>query len=269
MNADKRRWKNKCVIGVHRRSSAANSVFSGLLVILTSTCFAQTPAAPAFEVASVKPTTAEPGSSSLGSDTGRITGRNVTLKRCMRGAYGIPEAQIFGGPKWVDDERYDIDAKAAGPAGDHAMMAMLQQLLAERFQLVVHRETRPLPGYALVVGKKGLTAKRSEPGVPSTSNASRRSIEATACNMGCLARKLSEVLHAPVADLTGVEEEFDFKLEFTPDDLQAKPASAGDTAAQGPSVFAALDEQLGLKLEARKVPTEVIVIDRAEKATAN
>jgi uncharacterized protein (TIGR03435 family) len=251
------------------RSSAANIVFPCLSLILTSACFAQT-AAPAFEVASVKPTTAEPGSSSgISSDIGRITGRNVTLKRCMRGAYGIPEAQIFGGPKWVDEERYDIDAKAPGPAGDHAMMAMLQQLLAERFQLVVHRETRPLPGYALVVGKKGLTAKRSEPGVPSTSNASRRSIEATACNMGCLARKLSEVLHAPVADLTGVEREFDFQLEFTPDDLQAKPASAGDTAAQGPSVFAALDEQLGLKLEARKVPTEVIVIDRAEKATAN
>ena len=273
MNADKRRWKNKCVIGVHRRSSAANFVFSSLLV-LTGACFGQTPETPAFEVASIKPTTAEPGSTSaITSETGKITGRNVTLKRCIRGAYNIPEAQIFGGPKWIDDERYDIDAKAAGPVGDHAMMAMLQQLLAERFHLVIHRETRPLPGYALVVGKKGLTAKPSEPGAPSTSyatsDATRRSIKATACSMGRLALKLSEVLHAPVSDATAVEGRFDFQLEFTRDDLQAKPAAAGDTAAQGPSVFAALEEQFGLKLEARKVPTEVIVIDRAEKATAN
>jgi uncharacterized protein (TIGR03435 family) len=256
MNADKHRLKNKCLIGAHRGSSAANFVFFGLLLTLASAGSGQT-AAPAFDVASIKPTTAVPGSGSgISSDIGRITGRNVTLKRCIRGAYGIPEAQIFGGPKWVDEESYDIDAKAPGPAGDHEMMAMLQQLLAERFHLVFHRETRPLPGYALVVGKKGLTAKRSEPGIGSETSSSRRSIDATACDMGCLARKLSEVLHAPVADLTGIEGEFDFKLEWTPDDLQT-------------AVLPALEEQLGLKLEGRKVPTEVLIIDSAEKATAN
>ncbi len=208
-------------------------------------------------MASIKPATAAPGSSSgIGSDIGRITGRNVTLKRCMRGAYGIPEAQIFGGPKWVDEDRYDIDAKAPGPAGDHAMMAMFQQLLAERFQLVVHRETRPLPGYALVVGKKGITAKRSDAAGPSSSTATRHSIEGGACSMGCLATKLAEVLHAPVTDSTGLEGGFNFKLEWTPDEMQT-------------AVAPALEEQLGLKLEARKVPTEVLVIDRAEKATAN
>jgi uncharacterized protein (TIGR03435 family) len=257
MNADERRWKDRRFIGVHRRSSVANSLVSGLLAILTSASFAQTPAAPAFEVASIKPTASEPGSSSgVTSKTGRIEARNVTLKRCMRGAYGIPEAQIFGGPKWVDEERYDIDAKAPGPAGDHAMMAMLQQLLAERFQLVVHRETRPLSGYALVVGKKGITAKPSESAGPSNSSANRHSIEGEACSMGCLATKLAEVLHAPVTDSTGVEGRFDFKLEWTPDEMQT-------------AVLPALEEQLGLKLEGRKIPTEVLVIDRAEKATAN
>jgi uncharacterized protein (TIGR03435 family) len=133
---------------------------------------------------------------------------------------------------------------------------MLRQLLAERFKLVIHRETRPLAGYALVVGKRGITAKRSEPNSGSQTNSSRRSIDATGCSMGCLATKLAEVLHVPVADSTGVAGEFDFKLEWTPDDLQT-------------AVLPALEEQLGLKLEGRRVPTEVIVIDRAEKASAN
>jgi uncharacterized protein (TIGR03435 family) len=253
MNADERRWKNKCVIGVYRRSSAANSVLS-LLLILASACFGQTPA---FDVASIKPSTAEPGSGSgISTDTGRIAGRNVTLKRCIRGAYNIPEAQIFGGPKWVDEERYDIDAKSTGPAGGQALMAMLQQLLAERFKLVIHRETRPLAGYALVVGKKGIIAKLSESTGPTRSNSSRRSIEGEACSMGCLATKLAEVLHVPVTDSTGLEGRFDFKLEWVPDDLQT-------------AVMPALEEQLGLKLEGRKIPTEVIVIDSAEKASAN
>jgi uncharacterized protein (TIGR03435 family) len=257
MKADRRRRKEESFAGVYRRSPAANSVFPGLLLILAATCFAQTAAPPAFDVASIKPTTAEPGSGSgINTDTGRIAGRNVTLKRCIRGAYNIPEAQIFGGPKWVDDERYDIDAKAPDRAGGNELMAMLQQLLAERFKLVIHRETRPLAGYALVVGKKGIAAKPSESTGPSRSNSNRHSIEGGACSMSCLATKLAEVLHVPVADATGVEGRFDFKLEWTPDELQS-------------GVLPALEEQLGLKLEARKVPTAVIVIDSAEKATAN
>ena len=140
-------------------------LLAALMILPIAPAFGQTAPAPAFEVASVKPTTAEPGSSSgISSEIGHISGRNVTLKHCIRSAYNVPEALVFGGPKWVDEERYDIDAKAAGPAGDGEMMLMLRSLLAERFQLVLHRETRPLPGYALVVGKKGLTAKRSLPG---------------------------------------------------------------------------------------------------------
>jgi uncharacterized protein (TIGR03435 family) len=224
------------------------------VVLAASAAFAQTPAA--FEVASIKPAAEGQTSSGIKSDIGRIEGRNVTLKRCVRGAYNIPEAQILGGPKWVDDARYDIDAKAAGPAGDRELMAMLQQLLSERFKLAFHRETRQLPGYALVVGKKGVLAKPSEPGTPSVTSSSRRSIEATACNMGHLAMKISEVLHAPVTNATGIDGEFNFKVEWTPDELQTE-------------FFLQLEEQLGLKLEVRRVPTEVLVIDSAQKPSEN
>jgi uncharacterized protein (TIGR03435 family) len=226
----------------------------GLIVLTALASFGQVP--PAFEVASIKPSAEGQVGSGITIDTGRIAGRNVTLKRCMRGAYNIPEAQIFGGPKWVADARYDIDAKAGGPAGNQELMAMLQQLLAERFKLVFHRETRPLPGYALVVGKKGLAAKPSEPSIRSLSNSSRHSIEAVACNMDCLAMKISEVLHAPVTNATAIEGKFDFKLEWTPDELQT-------------AFIPVLEEQLGLKLEGRKISTGVLVIDSAEKPSEN
>ena len=243
-------------------------MLAALLILQTGLSLAQR--APAFEVASIKPSIAEPGSGSgIATGIGRLTGRNVTLKRCMRSAYNVPESQVFGGPKWIDEDRYDIDAMAAGPAGDRDMMPMLETLLAERFKLVFHRETRPLPGYALVVGKKGLAARRSLPGASSVSASTRRSIEAKGCDMGCLSRKLAEVLHVPVSDSTTIKGEFDFKLEFLPEDLEAKPASAGDATAPGLSIFAALEEQLGLKLEARKVPMRVLVIDSAEKASEN
>ena len=226
-----------------------------VLLLVTTPVMGQMP--PAFDAASIKPSAAEPGSASgVRSDVGRIAARNVTLRGCVKSAYNLPEAQILGGPKWVDEERYDIDAKAPGPAGDGELMFMLRQLLTERFQLAFHRETKPLNGYALVVGKKGLMAKRSQPDTPWRTSASRRSIDATRCDMAHLASVLSGVLHAPVMDATGVEGAYDIKLQWTADELQS-------------AVFPALEEQLGLKLEARKVPKEVIVIDSVQKPTMN
>jgi uncharacterized protein (TIGR03435 family) len=248
-----------------------------LILLQAARAFGQGAPPPAFEAASIKPSKAEPGSGSgITTRKGSISARNVTLKRCIRGAYDVQESQIVGGPKWVDEDRYDIDAKAAGPAGERELMAMLQSLLSERFRLAFHRETRELPGYALVVGKSGLKAKRSQPDAESRTNASRTEIDAEACSMQRLAQKLSEVIHLPVADLTGVAGEFDFQLKWAPEDMQAKPPSGGDKPgtvpvdlANGPSVFAALQDQLGLKLDPRKAPTEVLVIDHAEKASEN
>ena len=226
-----------------------------VLCLLTSLLKGQTP--PAFDVASIKLSAAEPGSASgVRSDVGRISARNVTVRGCLKSAYNLPEAQILGGPKWVDEERYDIDAKAGGPASDGELMIMLRQLLTERFQLVFHRETKPLNGYGLVVGKKGLTAKRSEPDAQSKTSSTRRSIDATRCNMAHLASALSAVVHVPVLDATGIDGDYDIQLQWTPDELQS-------------AVFPALEEQLGLKLEARKVPKEVIVIDSVQKPSRN
>jgi uncharacterized protein (TIGR03435 family) len=234
--------------------------------LLTALFLFQTAAPPSFEVASVKPSKAEPGSSKVNTDKGRMSMRNVTLKRCIRSAYGVPEVQIFGGPKWLDENRFDINAKAAGPAEDPELMIMLQPLLAERFNLLVRRETRTFSGYALVLAKGGLKAKASTPGTRSQTDSGRGRIKADVCTMEKLALRLSSELGVPVTDLTGTAGPFDFNLEWTPDDMKAKPTA---DLPSGPSIFSALQEQLGLKLEARKVPTEVIVVDRAELPSEN
>jgi uncharacterized protein (TIGR03435 family) len=248
-----------------------------VLVSFCATLFAQQAAGPpAFEVASIKPSLEPPGSVvGIFESKGRISAKNVTLKRCVRGAYDVLEPQIIGGPKWVDQDRYYIEAKATVPAGDHELMLMLQTLLADRFKLVLHREQRTIPGYRLVLGKGGLRAQASAPDRGSVGHSQRGRIEAEGCTMAQLALKLAEVLQQPVLDATGVAGRFDLKLEWTPDDMQAKAPSADERAGNapeagaGPSVFAALQEQLGLKLELGKIPAQVLVIDSAEKPSEN
>jgi uncharacterized protein (TIGR03435 family) len=154
-------------------------------------------------------------------------------------------------------------------------MLMLQTLLSERFKLVFHREQRPIPGYRLVLAKSGLKAQVSAPDRGSVGHSQRGHIEAEGCTLAQLALKLAEALKQPVLDATGIAGRFDLKLEWTPDDLQAKPPSADQRPlgapepGTGPSIFAALQEQLGLKLESSKIPAEVLVIDSAEKPSAN
>ncbi len=230
----------------------------------------------AFEVASIKPSQEPPGSVvGISESKGRIIAKNVTLKRCVRGAYDVPEPQIIGGPKWADQDRYTIEAKASVPAGDHDLMLMLQTLLAERFKLVLHREERAIPGYRLLLGKGGLKAQASAPDRDSVGHSQRGRIEAEGCTMAQLALKLAEALHRPVLDATGVAGKFDLKLQWAPDDMQARPPAGGQRGGSapesgaGPSIFAALQEQLGLKLESGRIPAEVLVIDSAERPVEN
>jgi uncharacterized protein (TIGR03435 family) len=228
---------------------------------------------PAFEVASIKPSPDPPGSTTgIFESKGSINAKNVTLKRCMRGAYGIEESQIVGGPKWAGEDRYYIEAKAATPAGDHDLMLMLQTLLSERFRLVFHREQRAISGYRLVLGKDGLRAKASAPDQRSTGNSRRGRIDAEGYTLAQLSMTLSQSLHAPVLDTTGVAGKFDLKLEWSPDDMAARPPSDDphtSGAPEAPTIFTAIREQLGLKLESGKISAEVLVIDSAEKPSEN
>ena len=206
---------------------------------------------------------------------GRFSVTSTLLRTLIRNAYKVPDFTISGGPAWIDSDRYDIDAKSAGAAQGSERMAMLQTLLAERFQLALHRETKTSPGYALVVSKAGLKMHAVEPGQSNLST-HNSSMTAEKASMANLAKSLSRRLGAPVDDATGVASVFDFKFEFPPQENRAAPASgdapgaeASDPASYQAALSHALEDQLGLKLEARKVQQEVLVIDRAEKPPEN
>jgi len=222
-------------------------------------------AAPAFDVASVKPVELTPGSysSNLGTARhGEVRMTNVTLSDCLRFAYGITNDLQIAGPDWIRNKevRFHIVAKAPPDTPRSELLLMLQTLLTERFQLVLHREQRTLTALALVVGKNGskLQPARDVPDGSGVSLAPGRIIS-NRMTMGVLAMLLSRFLRQAVVDRTGLAGMFDVKLEWTPQAQQADDASAGA------SIFTAVQEQLGLKLEARKGPLEVIVIDRAER----
>ena len=231
-------------------------------------------ARPAFEVASVKPTL--PGS--RGSGGGPLNSQvtfsvhGMTLKLLIAMAYAdtvydTPDSQVSGGPAWTDADRFDIEAKAASPSTRGQMMQMLGALLTDRFQLVFHRETRTNPVYALVVAKGGPklhAAKEGEPlpDRPSGGLALRRNMKQLAAVVTLYLKMqfpssgelpLSEPEPLPVIDQTGLTGVYDIVLDLS----------------KSRDWFMVLEQQLGLKLEARKVKVEMLVIDSAAKPTAN
>jgi uncharacterized protein (TIGR03435 family) len=173
---------------------------------------------------------------------------------------------VTGGPKWMDSDRYNINAKAAGPAKDPELLLMLRTLLVERFKLEVHRQSKPVSGYALVVAKSGLKIKPVEDTGNDSTSSHGGSLTAKGVSMARLSDWLARRLNAPVVDATGVPGVFNFKLEWTPEET-----SPGTPSSAGPdfSLVAALQEQVGVKLEARKVSMELIVVERAEKPSEN
>jgi uncharacterized protein (TIGR03435 family) len=220
-----------------------------------------------FEVASIKPSTADAGSSGFESRKGRLHGANVTLMRSIMGAYGVGPNQVIGGPDWLDSDRFEITAKAEEPVGDGILMKMLQSLLAERFKLALHREMKPIDAYVLEVRNNGAKLEKGD-GKGATTNNGRGNIVATNASMDRFAEILSRQMDRPVVNQTGLQGVFNLTLQWTPD--SGRPANPQNGAAiEGPSIFTAIQEQLGLRLRAQKVPVEVLVIDHAEKPDAN
>jgi uncharacterized protein (TIGR03435 family) len=240
------------------------------LLFATAQLVAQT-AAPSFEAASIKPSNAKDDTSSWNSRLGYLVMRNQTLNALIRIAYDMEADQVTGGPKWLDTDRFDVEAKAAGPAKDPELLTMLQTVLAERFQLKFHRETKLVPGYAMVLAKGGLKVHPVEANGKQRMNWGKGRLTAERASMKRLAETLSRMLGSPVVDTTGIPGEFSFQLEWTPENSPS-PSLAGAIPADapiGPSLFTVLQQDLGLRLEPRKAPIDVLVIDRAEKPSEN
>jgi bla regulator protein blaR1 len=233
-------------------------------------------AAPKFEVASIKP--ADPSARGFRIQTapgGRYIATGVTVKFLIAQAYGVRDFQISGGPGWIDSLGYEINAKAeSGTESKPGEMGMrLQGLLADRFQLKLTRETKELPIYALVIAKGG--SKLKENSTEGGMSMGRGKLTGTGMVIGSVVNALSQQLGRTVVDKTGLTGNYDFKLEWTPDLGQQQPGAkeigGTETAPpdSGPTIFTALQEQLGLKLESTKGPVEILVIDRVEKPTEN
>jgi uncharacterized protein (TIGR03435 family) len=236
-----------------------------ILAMLAVAAQAQQPAARVeFEVASVKPGDPTDPSSSGRGTPGSMEMRNATLKTLVRSAYGLNEYQVAGGPKWLDSARFTVNAKFPAGTPRPQIHLMMQSLLADRFQLETHRETKNLREYALVVAPGGhkLQEASQDDRQRARSSQGPRMIRAWGSTVSSLADMLISVVGAPVIDRTGIEGLYNFKLDFAP--LQGMPAE--DDTAQ--SIFTAV-QQLGLKLEAITGPVEVLVIDRAEKPSEN
>lgn len=213
-----------------------------------------------FEAATIKPGDPEIHGTMISTPPGRLVMKNITLREAVRTAYHLNQPELFGGPKWVDSEHYDIEGRADSRVPRDQIMQMLQSLLADRFKVRVHRETRTLPVYALTIAKNGPKMAPASAPFGSTSSGPR-SVTAKGVTIDILVQLLTDLLMQPVLDRTRLTGVFDIKLDFAPIE-----GPADDPA---PSIFAAIQEQLGLKLEATKGPVEVLVIDSAEKPDAN
>jgi uncharacterized protein (TIGR03435 family) len=270
------------------------------LVALLALIF-QDAKAPQFEVASIKPAAPDArGTYIRNTGGGRVNINNMPLKELIVFAWRIQPFQISGGPAWIATERYDVSAKAESAPKPGELPLMLQGMLEERFQLKTHMETKELPIYALVLARKdgklgpnlteskegGCTApdptqppRRQEPGQPPVRNCgqqmmSMRTMTAVSVPLANIVPMLARMLGRTVVDKTGLTGKYDISLEWTPDESQtallppdAPKPPPGET--QGPSIFTALQEQLGLKMESQKGPVEMLVIDLTEKPSEN
>jgi uncharacterized protein (TIGR03435 family) len=271
-----------------KRVASSGLVLLGLLfagaLVPRWIAFAQQPDRPSFEVVSVKP--GDPNDRRVSvfmQPGGRFTATNATLKMLIGFAYDLREHQMAGGPSWLGSERYNIEAKADSatpipPASNNVTMRLMaQSLLAARFKLAVHRETKEEQVYELVVAKGGPKLKEatdSAKGPQQGLGMGRGKVTGMAAATSLIARFLSEQLGRSVIDKTGLTGKYDFTLTWTPEFGQQfpggdRPEAPPPTDPNGPSIFTALQDELGLKLESAKGPVDILVIDHAEKPDAN
>jgi uncharacterized protein (TIGR03435 family) len=275
-----------------------------LSVLLAPCCVAlgqQQPAKPAFEVASIRPAKLlAMGNVRVGmqADAGMLRYTGVSLRDCIRAAYRVKEFQVQG-PEWLGSERFDIVAKLPAWSSQDQIPEMLQDLLAERFRLALHRDKKEQAIYALVAAKGGPKLKAAEvpaeggaPGGPGKNGPLPRGamymmmgpegahLKAASATLATLAEMISRFTERPVIDMTGIAGQYDFDLVFSPETMRNLPAAirgpmappgGGEHPPAEPPVERAGSiydsvQRYGLKLEPRKAPMEVLVVDHIERA---
>jgi uncharacterized protein (TIGR03435 family) len=272
-------------------------ILLGIVCASPMTSTAQTPApvqsqttSPTFDVAVIRPMNdadTTPAHISNSPHSGDIKAVNVNLKALLEVAYDLPDTRMFGGPDWITTEKFNLEARSDPTVSEQisalptdrakqAKRLMLQTLLADRFKLTVHDETREMPIYALVVAKDGPKLVKYVANVKSAANIksgtntetlsggrAQITIQGAEDTLAILTYELSWRLGRLVVDQTGLEGRYKLTLKWADDD--AAPSGSDPD----PSLFTAIQEQLGLKLEPTKGPVPVLIIDHAEKPSAN
>ena len=247
---------------------------AGLALLAAGGASAQTADAPTFEVASVRTsqmtqTGREGGGRGRGNiqaSPGSLTMRNVTLRNAVRWAYHVTEYQVSG-PDWLDSARFNIVAKSPGPANDEQLQLMLQTLLADRFKLVLHRQTKQFQVYVLSPGKNGPKLQESnsqgEGSIQTQQDRMRVVVQRTPISQ--MIDMLTSVLGAPVLDMTGLKGRYDITVNLADYMADMQPGAGGIPADPLSIIMAALERELGLKLESKKMPLDLLIVDHAEK----
>lgn len=259
----------------------------------TATSQIAAPQLPAFDVASIKPYSKSDMMIGVRTTDDGVTISSMPMHMIIREAFGVTNDRLLGEPGWVGTSRYDVEAKVAPEdapklkqLSQEQRWAMLVPVLEDRCALKFHHETRNLTVYTLVVAKGGPKLQPSDPAGVATKQTGLRNkmsigdkgftMDIRHASMTSIARMLSRQIGSTVVDKTGLTGTYDFTLEFAPENRASmpmmRPHDGSDSPApeaQGPSIFTALQEQLGLKLEAKKEPVDVVVIDHIEQPSAN
>jgi bla regulator protein blaR1 len=274
-------------------------IYTTLFIFVVGIVSAQPAANPlTFEVASVRPSAQDAHGWFINFLPGgglRVIG--APLKSLITLAYDVRDFQVSGGPGWINSDRFDINARGeasevteSAPADltkmtEEQRMANAEQakerlrnLLEERFKLAIHRENKEQQVYALIVAKGGPKIQESKEAA-GRMRLGRGLLTGQSVNLAFLATNLSNQLGRPVIDKTALTGKYDFELKWTPDPGQPAAAPFGPPAPgvelppppdpNGPSIFTALQEQLGLRLESQKGPVDTLVIDRVERPSEN
>jgi uncharacterized protein (TIGR03435 family) len=242
------------------------------ILILGGVCVSGAAAQVAFAAATIKPSAGAVQFEHDGkteTSPGSLRMRDVTVNTCIKWAYGLQDNQIVG-PAWLQSEHFDIVAKADEPANNEQMKLMLQTLLADRFKLSFHRQNKELKAFVLTVAKGGakLSPAAAPDGKPFRQNTANGTI-AKSITIQEFADFISGPLQMPVVDQTGLPGRYDFAIDFTPylpDSTHNMDGTKPDTTS---ILMAALEGELGLKMESRKTQVEVMVVDHIEKSSEN
>jgi uncharacterized protein (TIGR03435 family) len=243
-----------------RRVLGANPIAAAILGGIAAVALCAQPG-PRFDAATVKPNHSGTGVDHIRIGGGSVTIQNVSLKRLIGMAHGVQEGRsyLFSGPDWLDSENFDVLAKYPADTPEIQVLQMLQRELEERFSLRLHRERKEFSAYALVLTKDGpkfhATAR---PGGAYRFSLQNGHAVGSALTLGMLADRLSRPdfgLDRPVVDQTGLTGAYDLTFDWKP----------GEPDTPSASLFTAIQEQLGLRIEARKIPLEVLIVDHAER----